>query len=257
MLVLSIANLPDDPSSLQCQLSTDDSDKIEQLMKRRVDERQPLAYLLGECRYMGLQFTLRPGVVVPRSPLGYLLQDNLPWLPSTPRHILDLCAGSGCLGIVAALCYPQAQVTLVESSDVAVAVAQDNIRRHQLQTRVEVVQADLNEAWLWAQQYDLVITNPPYVNHADMAHLPAEFLAEPPDGLASGEDGLDLMHVILKNTPAHLSDRGVLLGEVGASAPALLAHYPQLPFIWPELPLGGEGVFVLEAQGLHTAAGVN
>ena len=200
-----------------------------------------------------------PGVIVPRSPIGYLLADHLlAWLPDPVTQILDLCSGSGCLGIIAAQLFPQAQVTLVELDDHAIAIARENIHRLGLDNRVTLRKGDVTKTLSFPQRFDLVLSNPPYVDAADMNQLPPEYLAEPHAGLAAGQDGLSIICPIINQLTNWLTPQGLFIGEVGASAPALMARYPRLPLFWPELPLGGEGVFLLEASGLtfHTGTTV-
>ena len=280
-LVLSVTGLADDAESLQHPLADKLVGEILEMANRRVRDRQPLAYILKQAQYMGYQFDLVPGVVVPRSPIGYLLGERIqPWFEpassssSAPtslssveqtahRQILDLCSGSGCLGIMAAHIYPDAQVTLVEVDEVACGIAQRNIIRHNMQNRVTLVQGDVTQPWVLYDsaesgkpiKYDLIISNPPYVDAADMASLPMEFKAEPSRGLAAGDNGLSIVNCILAQAGDYLAENGILLCEVGASSPALIRSYPKLDFIWPELDLGGEGVFLLERLTLnsHTA----
>ncbi len=253
-LVLFVTGANDDATELDRIVPDAQVDTVLELSQRRVSERQPLPYLLGRCQYFGLEFILEPGIVVPRSPIGGLLAEGLvPWVGREPERVLDLCCGSGCLGILAAHVFPEATVQMLERNPAAVAVARENIALHGLEDRVSVAESDL---FAEAQgTYDVIITIPPYVDAADMASLPAEYLHEPKEGLAAGEDGLTIVHRILADAPAHLASDGLLICEVGASAPALLRVYPALPFVWPHLPEGGEGVFLLEAQALrsHTA----
>ncbi len=261
MLVLQVSGAEDQREALQQPVADAAVQDIFDLARRRVTERCPLAYLLGQCRYMGYDFHIRPGVVVPRSPIGYLLGQGLgPWLPAQVRSILDLCSGSGCLGIVAAHRFAGADVTLVELDPLAVDVARRNISRHGLDTRVRVLQADVTGDWPWhaglaGQVFDLVLCNPPYVDAADMAVLPPEYRAEPRHGLGAGADGLEVLRSLLQQAPGYLQRAGLFVGEAGNSTPALLQAFPRLPFIWPELEAGGEGVFVLEGGALssHTA----
>ena len=181
--------------------------RIRQLAQRRVDERQPLAWLLGKTQYCGAWFTVEPGIVVPRSPIGPLLQDGLqPWLARPPRRILDLCCGSGCLGLLAAKQFPAAKVTLVDADPRAANLARRNAVALGLAGRTEVVCADLfDDASLGA--FDLILCNPPYVDAADLRTLPPEFAHEPALGLAGGEDGLDVVRRIIDQAPAHLEER--------------------------------------------------
>jgi len=248
-LVLSVTGATDDESSLNLVVAPEDEERIQALATRRIEERMPLAHLLGECYFMGQRFLVEPGIMIPRSPIGYLLGERLEdWIAPTITRIVDLCAGVGCLGILAAQRYPHADVTLVELDKQAAKLARENVALHHLQDRVRVVQGDACQ-WLADQndQWDLMLTNPPYVDAADMQTLPQEYRHEPDLGLAAGDDGLSLVNVFLPQVPARLTPTGVFLCEVGASAPAMQRKYPDLPIQWLELPQGGEGVFVIHA----------
>lgn len=245
-LVLAMTGLPDEQDSLGEQLSALQCEKVTELAKRRTEERVPLAYLLGECEFATVPLYCQPGVIVPRSPLAELLQLQVkPWLAQSPKQILDMCCGGGCLGILAALVFPQSQVTLVDLDPAALALARANVDRHQLADRVRILESNLLAAVDPHQNWDLVLCNPPYVDQADMSSLPPEFQAEPSLALAGGEDGLDIMAPFLTQVLPRLTDAGVLLGEVGNSARALHQRFVDLDFIWPDLENGGEGVFVL------------
>ena len=265
-LVLGVCGYPDDESSLVIILPEQTHKKVMEVAGLRQTSRQPLAYLLGRALYAGLEFVIRPGVIVPRSPIGFLLPDGVkPWLPDNVTSVIDLCAGSGCLGLLAAHLFPNAKVTLIELDDLACEVAEENIVLHGLSDRVTLVQCDaltLSDALALGEapgssleRADLILCNPPYVNAQDMATLPPEYRSEPVQSLAAGENGMSLMLPLMAKIPALLKAGGIFIGEVGASAPALIAGQPELPFIWLDLPLGGEGVFLLEADALnsHTA----
>jgi len=258
-LVLHVTGLSDQRESLETTISNSDLSTINQLAQRRIVERVPLAYLFGECTYVGLSFVLEPGVMIPRSPIGHLLRDERldPWLHE-PARILDLCSGTGCLGIVAALQFPNARVTLVELDQQALAVAKHNVARHGLESRIEVVAGDVTSDGLdetlrgsWAGTWDLILSNPPYVDDETMANRAAEYYAEPAAGLAGGGEGLDIIDAILRRLPTWLAAQGVFVCEVGESAPAFQRNYPQLDVVWLDLPSGGEGVFLLEAKQVH------
>lgn len=244
-LVLTVTGLPDDQSVLACPISADQEQRLAELARQRTEGRVPLAYLLGRCRFAGHEFLLEPGIVVPRSPIGALIEERFaPWISRPPQRILDLCCGSGCLGIAAALAFPDAQVDLADLDERAVKLTRRNAALHGLQGRARVFQADLFDG-LPAGTWDLIISNPPYVDAADMASLPAEYRHEPAGGLAGGSDGIDLAARMLAALPERLDRPGTFVCEVGASAPALLQRFPDRPFIWPDLPAGGEGVFLL------------
>jgi ribosomal protein L3 glutamine methyltransferase len=258
-LVLGVLRVDDDESSLTLSVTSADTEQCLTLAGARINTRQPLPYLLGRCQYMGFEFEIQPGVIVPRSPIGYLLQSGLePWLPQNVERVLDLCSGSGCLGIIAAYIFPNAKVTLLELDAVALEVAQRNVVAHGMQDRIEIINADVIAKPKLQPPYDLIISNPPYVDAVDMRSLPAEFRAEPERGLAAGADGLIVINAILQQLTGWLNAGGLFVGEVGASAPALQASHPELPLIWPDLPNGGEGVFILEANALtsHTSRGL-
>lgn len=252
-LVLTVTGLPDDRSVLDRAVEDRDVARIDRLAGRRIDERIPLAYLLGRCAFAGHEFLVEPGVVVPRSPMGALIAERLePWLPREPRRILDLCCGSGCIGITAALAFPESTVDLADLDPRAVNLARRNVALHQLEGRARVFRSDLFDA-LPAGAWDLILANPPYVDRADMASLPPEYRHEPEVGLAGGPEGLELVIRMLDALPERLRDGGTFIGEVGASAPALLARFRRTPFIWPDLPAGGEGVFLLGRSDLAAA----
>ena len=267
-LVLGVTGLPDCDASLNAPVGEKDVADIRALAERRVAERQPLAYLLGRAPYCGERFHVAPGVVVPRSPIGPLLVDGLrPWLDA-PARILDLCCGSGCLGITAAKRFPDARVIMADIDALAVATARRNVAAHGLKGRVEVLRSDLfaalpkkaageaatdepvGVAEASAPAFDLILCNPPYVDAAAMAELPAEFAHEPALGLAGGSDGLAVMNRVLDDAARYLARDGLLVGEVGEGGGRLERRWPRLPFFWPDLPQGGKGVFLLRAADL-------
>lgn len=252
VLVLSCADLADDEASLVEMLDPATEARIRALLTRRIDERVPLAYLLGRWWFGGHEFLIQPGIVIPRSPISELLDAELsPWLTRPPKRILDLCTGSGCIGITAALTWPDARVDLTELDPAAAALARENVVLHGLQGRVRVWEGSLYDPLPVAASrageggYDLILTNPPYVDAQDMATLPLEHRHEPVLGLAAGEDGLSLARQIIDQRAVWLAEDGVLVCEVGMSAAALIRAYPELPFIWPDFEEGGEGVFIL------------
>lgn len=251
-LVLGVTGLPDAPSSLDVRLDGKTTAGIRRLARRRVDERQPLAWLLGKTQYCGTWFAVDPGIVVPRSPIGPMLQDGLrPWLARSPRRILDLCCGSGCLGLLAAEQFLAAKVTLVDADPRAASLARRNAAALGLAGRTEVVCADLFEG-IPLGAFDLILCNPPYVDAADLRTLPPEFAREPALGLAGGEDGLDVVRRVIDQAGTHLAEGGLLVCEVGMNAWRVNRNWPRLPFIWPDTPAGGADVFLLDAEALHS-----
>jgi ribosomal protein L3 glutamine methyltransferase len=224
--------------------------ELVRLLERRIVQRVPVPYLVGEAWFAGRRFLIEPGVLIPRSPIAELIEAEFsPWLPHTPERILDLGTGSGCIGVACAHAFPYALVTLSDTDDAALSLAERNVALHDVGDRVEIVRADVFDG-LEPTRYDLIVTNPPYVNASDMEDLPREFRHEPRTALAAGEDGLDVMRRVLRDARAWLNDDGVLVGEVGASAGALTAQFPAIPFVWPDLTRGGHGVFVVDADRL-------
>lgn len=218
------------------------------LLLRRIEARIPAAYLLGEAWFCGLPYVVDERVLVPRSPIGELIEGRFaPWLQGTPARILDLCTGSGCIGIACAHAFPAAEVVLADLSFEALEVANLNIERHGVEERVYTVQGDGFDG-LPGQRFDLIVSNPPYVDAEDFADMPAEFHHEPELGLACGEDGLDLVRRMLAEAADHLSDDGLLVVEVGNSQVHVEAAYPEVEFAWVEFARGGHGVFVLSAE---------
>lgn len=170
-------------------------------------------------------------------------------MTQSPQHILDLCTGSACIAIACAYAFPEAEVDALDISPDALAVAEENIAVHQLEHRVFPMVSDLYSA-VPEQRYDLIVTNPPYVDAEDMADLPAEFQHEPELGLAAGDDGLDLVRTILREAPQHLTEHGILICEVGNSMVHMMELYPEVPFTWLSFERGGDGVFLLTRQEL-------
>ena len=252
-LVMRSLHLPLENNALflDARLVRKERQLILERIERRVAEQVPLAYLLGEAWFMGLPFNIDSRVLVPRSPLAELLEKGLqPWLGDIQvARILDLCTGSGCIGIAAATVFEDAEVDLADISSDALAVAESNIELHELRERVRTVQSDVFSNL--HQRYDVILSNPPYVNAADLATMPAEFSHEPVLGLAAGDDGLEIAHRILVGAAQRLSENGLLIVEVGNSWPELDAAYPQLPLTWLTFENGGDGVFAITAADLR------
>lgn len=255
-LVLGVTGLPDAPASLETRLDAGAAAKIRRLAQRRVDERQPLAWLLGGTQYCGRWFAIEPGIVVPRSPIGPMLLNGLrPWLAHRPRRILDLCCGCGCLGLLAVEQFPAAEAVLVDVDPEAAELAQRNADALGLAGRTEVACADLFDG-APPGTFDLILCNPPYVDATDLRTLPPEFAHEPALGLAGGDDGLSLVRRVIDQAGARLADGGLLVCEVGMNAWRVNRAWPHLPFIWPDTPADGADLFVLDAEALgsHTKA---
>lgn len=224
-------------------------ERIRVLVEARIGTRKPLAYLLHEAWFAGLKFYVDERVIVPRSLTGELILERFaPWVDA-PRvtRVLDLCTGSGCMGIACAQAFPQARVDAVDISADALAVARINVERHALAGRVRLMRSDLFAA-LGQRRYDVIVSNPPYVDARDLATMPPEYGHEPTLALAAGRDGLDMVARILRAAPSHLSAHGVLVVEVGNSRPALERTYPQVPFLWVTTSGGDDSVFLLSAR---------
>jgi ribosomal protein L3 glutamine methyltransferase len=253
LLVLSALHLdPNLPAHFRdCRLTPAERVRVCELIERRVVERVPAAYLIGRAWFAGLEFRVDEQVLVPRSPIAELVEVGFdPWIDADRvGRVLDLCTGSGCIGIAAAVYLPDADVDLVDISPEALAIARDNVERHGVGDRVQVFESDLFAA-LGDQRYDVIVSNPPYVSRAEFEALPAEYHNEPHLGLLAGEDGLDIVLRILDEAAAHLNERGILVVEVGNSLSFLEARLPGVPFTWIEFERGGEGVFLLTREQL-------
>ena len=242
-----------DRSLLDKSLSDDQVKRIERLFQQRVDKRLPAPYLTNQAWFCSLPFYVDQRVIVPRSPIAELIYNQFqPWCISSPNKILDLCTGSGCIGIACAYAFEQANIVLSDISPDALAVATINIDQHELADRVSVVQSDLFNGFKgeYAHSFDLIVSNPPYVDAQDLASMPEEYSHEPTLALASGADGLDFTRRLLKQASQYLTDQGILVVEVGNSAVALEQSFPKVPFTWLEFQEGDQGVFVLTREQL-------
>ena len=250
-LVASVLGLPLD---LQAKVTPEERRKFDALIRRRIGERIPLAYLLKQAWLGEHSFYIDKRAVVPRSFIAELLRDRLrPWLTRDPRRALDLCTGSGCLAVLLALTFGRSLVDAADLSKGALAVAWTNVNRYRMKKRINLVKSDLFES-LQKWKYDLIVSNPPYVIARSMKKLPKEYRHEPSMALAGGKDGLALVHRTIAQARDHLAPGGLLVCEIGGNRRALERAYPELDFIWPETSEGPGCVFILEYEQLPRAA---
>lgn len=251
-LILHTLHLPLDRLEpfLDASLTHFEAEQLKAIFERRVKERIPAAYLTHEAWLGEYRFYVDERVIVPRSFIAELLRERLsPWVedPESIHSAVDICTGSGCLAILAALAFPDASVDAVDISKVALEIAKKNVADYRLLDQVRLIQSDLMKKLKW-KTYDLIITNPPYVNAPSMAELPAEYRREPELALASGKDGLDHIRKILADAPGHLNPDGLLIAEIGHNRDALERAFPQLPFTWLETSGGDQFVFLLHKE---------
>jgi ribosomal protein L3 glutamine methyltransferase len=231
--------------------SADQQRQARDLITRRIRERVPAVYLTGETWFAGLQFTVDPRALIPRSPLAELIERGYaPWAdPRRVRRVLDIGTGGGCIAIATAALMPRVRVDAVDISTEALALAAQNVRRHRLARRVRLIESDYFGA-LRGERYDIIVSNPPYVGAREMRSLPPEYRHEPRLALASGRDGMDAVRAILSGAREHLNPGGVLVVEVGNTEAAVQRAFARLPFTWLTFERGGGGVFVLRADQL-------
>ena len=258
-LTLHALSLPYDwpENYLDCVLTGSEREQVVDVLKLRVNSRQPAAYITRESWFCGLRFYVDERVLVPRSPIAELIGQHFePWIDSSRvRTILDLCTGSGCIAIAAKYQFPGARVVASDLSGDALEVARMNLEQHDLVGQVELLESDLFER-IPLQEFDVIVSNPPYVDAGDMAALSEEFRYEPELGLRAGDDGLLLVHRILRDAARYLTEQGVLFVELGNSQAALEASYGFLPITWVDFEFGGSGVCCIRASDLreHQAA---
>lgn len=250
-LALAVLQLPPDvdASISDRPLSEKETETFFTLVERRVHEKIPMPYLTNEAWFAHLKFYVDKRVIIPRSPFAELILKKFkPWIGAQPvKRILDLCTGSGCIAIACAKHFPHALIDAVDISSDALSVARENVKRHGCENQVHLIESDLFSACS-KQKYDIIISNPPYVDDEDLASLPPEYGFEPHLALTGGQDGLFLVKKILREAPLYLTDKGLLFVEVGNTMETLQNRYPEVPFTWLNFEQGGDGVFMLNAE---------
>lgn len=252
-LVLGSLKLPldIDPACLQARLTKIERQHVAAQLKKRIVDRIPVPYLTKEAYFSGHRFYVDDRVLIPRSPFAELIDHGFsPWLEAHEvKQILDLCTGSGCIAISCAYAFPEAGVDAVDISPEALEVAKKNVHDHHMTEQVHLIQSDVWEH-VPKKQYDLIVSNPPYVSYDEMMTLPKEYTHEPSIALVAKKKGLAVVDQILAHAREYLSPQGILVVEVGNTETALIEAYPQIPFTWLDLERGGQGIFVLNANQL-------
>lgn len=254
-LIAATLSLPFDVNSLflQARLSADEKTNLMDRFVARIIKRIPAPYILQEANFCGLSFFVDERVLIPRSPIAELIQQQFsPWVdPDSVTRILDLCTGSGCIAIACCEAFPDAVVDAVDVSTQALEVALINQKRHHLEERLNLILSDCWENVGQGQRYDIIVSNPPYVGDEEMSTLPAEYLHEPELALRATNNGLAVVDKILIHAHHYLSEQGILVVEVGNSQDAVIEAYPELPFVWLDFENGGDGIFLLTAEQLR------
>ena len=250
-LVLGGLSLPHDvdPTFFNATLTPDEKTMLAGLLERRIVQRVPVPYLTHEAYFCGLSFYVDERVLIPRSPIAELINHQFsPWVDEEQvERILDLCTGGGCIAIACCQAFPMAHVDAVDISSDALAVAEINRQQQGVQEQLTLIESDCFEA-IPQVQYDIIVSNPPYVGHDEMQTLPDEYRHEPVLALQTGQNGLEIVERILHSAGRYLTPHGVLVVEVGNSEEALVEAYPHVPFTWLEFEHGGHGVFLLSAE---------
>lgn len=252
VLVIDALNLSHDLSDEALQaISVENPDGLVKLIHQRAEQHIPVPYLTHKAWFCGLPFYVDERVLIPRSPIAELIEVGFaPWIdPDKVTDVLDLCTGSGCIAIACAYAFPDAQIDASDLSFEALEVAKINVEQHGVEDRVHLYQGDLFDP-LPQKQYDIIVSNPPYVGEEEMQDLPNEYRHEPELALVSGKLGLDIVDRMLKTATRYLKDDGILVVEVGNTWQIMEEHYAHLPFIWLEFERGGDGVFLLRKEDL-------
>ena len=252
-LVLGALEIPFDagPEQLDREVTRSEHETIKELVNTRINSKIPVAYLLNKSWFAGLEFYVDERVLIPRSPIAELIGEKFsPWIkPAEVMRILDLGTGSACVAVACAEAFPDATIDATDIDPEALEVARINCEKHGFSHRVNLVESDLFNA-LDDRKYDIIVSNPPYVPEEEMRALPAEYRHEPALALEAGAAGLDVVERILLEANRHMTPHGILVVETGNGRAALEAKYPRMPFTWPDLEHGGEGVFVIPGTEL-------
>ena len=251
-LVLHALGMPvTEEADLELPIEPSQLTVINQIIKQRIETRKPAAYLTGTAWFCGLPFHTMEGVIVPRSHIGgFLLDAGQPWInPNSVKRVLDLCTGSGCIAVAAAMTFPDARVDASDVDHLALTLAEKNIAEYELDGRINLIKSNLYQNL--SATYDLILSNPPYVPEAEIDHFPAEYQHEPAAAFDGGADGLDLVHKILKDSPSFLADGGHIVVEVGESWTTLEQAYPKIPFNWLETGVEDSGLLIMDKSELE------
>lgn len=254
LLVLPTLHLPIEgvEGVLNTRVTRIEKLKVIQNIKQRILDRKPSAYITNKAWFCDLEFYVDERVLIPRSPIGELIQNQFSGLlPYEPKRILDLCTGSGCLAIACAQLFPHAEIDAIDISADALQVAEVNIQRYELEMQITPILSDLFEK-IKNQKYDLIISNPPYVDNLTLSQVPKEFTFEPRLGFEAGQDGLLFVNRILRQAHLHLEEEGVLICELGETSANLQEAFPEVPFHWIEKKRGGISVFAINKEALET-----
>lgn len=253
-LILGSLHLPYDVDEtfLSAKLTFSEKKMIVERVQDRIINHTPVPYLVNAAWFGDLEIYVDKRVIIPRSPIAELIQDKFnPWIAQDKvNNVLDLCTGSGCIAILAAIHFPDAQVDAVELSKDAIAVAKINVSRFELESQLKIFNSDLFNQ-LPDKKYDIIVSNPPYVDSEDYTDLPLEYLHEPKQALVASDEGLGLVIEILKHASKYLTPHGILIVEVGYLSDVLEARFPNIPFTWLQFEQGGEGVFLLTAKEIN------
>lgn len=250
-LILHALNVGfDEEADLELEVDSSQRSAINTLLEQRIESRKPAAYLTGTAWFAGLPFHTAEGVIVPRSHIGgFLIEHGRPWIkPGSVKSVLDLCTGSGCIAVAAAMAFPDASVDATDIDPLALALAEKNIKEYDMSHRVQLIESDIFQNL--STEYDLILSNPPYVPAAEIAHFPAEYQHEPIAAFDGGPDGLDLVHKILTGASEFLAPGGQIVIEVGESWTTLEQAYPKVAFNWLETGVEDSGLFIMDRTEL-------